>query len=211
MTLGFKVEPWEKIGYTRWKSVGAFEATVFDPLTWKETHPYEPIRKAQPADDYWAAKILGALTHEHIQALVTAARYPEASAAEYMVRTLQTRRHKVLDAFFSRVSPIEFLSLDETTLGLEDVARVLLDDDDTTRYRVDIRDAKGRSLLQTLVLTSTTPEFSVSVPSEIRSSDVDYVRVDVLVEREGRTAPRAAQFHLRRSPAGSFHLIGIVH
>ena len=99
VTLGFKVHPWENIHYTHWKSVGAFESKTFEPEDWKEVYPYEPIRNSQAADNYWAAKIVGALTRDHLKTLVEAARYPDEAAAEYMTATCMKRRHDVLRYF----------------------------------------------------------------------------------------------------------------
>ena len=56
--------------------MGAFEAELFDPATWKTASPYEPVLNSQPDDDR-AAKVVGAVTREHIEALVEAAQYPE--------------------------------------------------------------------------------------------------------------------------------------
>jgi hypothetical protein len=47
------------------------------PASWKEVYPYEPMRRSQPADDYWAAKVVAHLTQSQLEALVQAADYRE--------------------------------------------------------------------------------------------------------------------------------------
>jgi len=84
--LGLEVDDWERIEYTPWKSVGAFEAEHFRPERWKEVYPYEPIHRSLPEDDYWAAKIVGAITPEQIRTLVEAADYPEPGAGRLCYR-----------------------------------------------------------------------------------------------------------------------------
>ena len=84
---------------TPWSSVGAFESEAFSAGDWRETYSYLPIRSSQPPDDYWAAKIVGALTRQHIQILVDAANYLEPGAADYVVDTVMERRRKILQHY----------------------------------------------------------------------------------------------------------------
>ncbi|TFB09880.1 hypothetical protein E3V55_06895, partial [Candidatus Marinimicrobia bacterium MT.SAG.3] len=52
--------------------------------------------------------------------LIKEARYPEDGAAEYMLETLLERKRKTIKYFFSKVSPIEFVSSDSNLILLSD-------------------------------------------------------------------------------------------
>ena len=53
---------------------------MFTPLRVKRSLPYELIRVSRPEDDYWAVKILGTITPEHLKLLINEARYPEKAS-----------------------------------------------------------------------------------------------------------------------------------
>lgn len=211
-TLGLRVEGWENIQYTPWKSVGTFESRVFEPEKWKEVLPYTPIHYANPDDDYWAAKIVGALIEAHFRKLVEAAQYPEEGAADYVVKVLMERREKVLRYFFSRVSPLEFASLSSGRLVLENRGNLLLNDPgEDSRYLVGFYDSHGKKLQELPELQATHNRVEIALPASPEGAAGDYLRIDVLAGNGKRNAPRAAQFHLRRSGNGPWHLVGVVH
>ncbi len=211
LSLGLRVESWENLHYTPYRSVGAFEAEVFDPGKWKEVYPYAPIRASRPDDDYWAAKILGALTEEHIRALIEAAQYPEPGAAEYMVHTLMKRRRKVLEYFLHRVSPVEVIRQEGNWLHLEDRGRAILKDSSLTRYEVRFFDGKGRSIDHTQVISTGETTFRVYLSPALLQAANGYLRVDVWAYRRGHRLPRPAQFHFRGKEPQLLHLVGVVH
>jgi hypothetical protein len=212
VTLGLHVHPWEKIQYTRWKSVGAFESAVFDPKGWKETYPYEPIRRSRPADDYWAAKIIARLTHEQLQALVQAAGYPEEGAADYVLETLWQRRQKVLDCFLNAVSPIDAAGFRNETLELQDMRKRLLPGQDVeSHYEIRFRDSEGKEIDTQTIPSSDAATFQVAVPASLLDRAGGYVQVDVLAWVAGKAAPSPAQFHLRSHGNEGARLVGVVH
>ena len=210
VTLGLDVQPWESIQYTRWKSVGAFESQVFDPQTWKETYPYEPIRRSQPADEYWAAKILARLTREQLQAVVGAAQYPEPGAADYVVETLWQRRAKVLAWCQTLVAPIEAVELMGEELRLEDQGK-LFGPEPPTRYEIRFQDAGGREIRRTNLPATDEARFAVAVPAALLQQAHGYLRVLVWVWRGETRSPSAAQFHLRAQGDATPRLVGVVH
>ena len=99
MTLGVPVKAWEKLPDRQLDVRGSFEAKAFDPARWKEVYQFDPIQRSQPDDDYWAAKIVGALTREHLETLFAAVRHPDANYIEYLMDTLMMRREKILRHF----------------------------------------------------------------------------------------------------------------
>lgn len=212
LTLGLVVEDWEHLTFTRWPSVGALEAEVFDPGSWKTVSPYEPMRLSQPDDDYWAAKIVGAVTREHLEAVVRAARYPGPGAAEYVVETLLKRRAKILEYFLCRVSPVEAVSYREGTLELRDMYRVLLPAGDLpVSYDVRFLDDSGHEVAPRRSVAARDDAIAVAIPSETLQRGDGYLRVEVRTHWRDRIAPRPAQFHIRRRPDRTAALVGVIH
>ncbi len=212
LTLGLVVEDWENLTYTPWPSVGAFEAEVFDPANWKTVSAYEPMLFSQPDDDYWAAKVVGAVTREHLEALVRAAQYPEPEAGEYVVETLMERRRKILEYFLRQVSPVDPVSYRGGALQLRDMYRVLAPAaDPTSSYDVRFYNDRGHEVADRLELDVLGETFVVSVPTDMFDRGEGYVRIDVRSHWQEHEAPRPAQFHLRRTADGSVRIVGIVH
>jgi hypothetical protein len=211
VTAGFFVGPWELETSTAWPSVGTFEAARFEPSSWRETAAFAPIRRSRPEDDYWAAARLAAFLPAHIEALVRSAGFPEPGAAEYMVSTLLERRRKLVDWAFSRVTPLDPLGVTEADLRLRDRGREPpLPSAVPARYRVTTFDGGGHRL-ETRTLGSDAGS-EVRVPLRPLSGARDeYLRVEVTVFRNGREAPRPAEFHLRPGAAGAWRLVGVVH
>jgi len=211
-TLGLRVEDWENIEYTRWRSVGAFEAAAFKPGSWKEVTPYAPMRNSQPGDDYWAGKILAALTPEHIETLVRAADYPEEGAADYVLVTLLERRRKVLEFAMNGVSPLEPVGLSNAELRVRDVGLEILGvDSKGTSYEIEYFDDSGNAVGGRQVIQSSGAEFAVAVPAQLLAKAAGYLRVDIRVSRKGKRSPAAAQFHVRQGLDASPLLVGVVH
>jgi hypothetical protein len=210
VTLGLDVQAWEDIAPTPWKSVGSFESKVFDPATWKEVYPFEPIRRSLPADDYWAAKIVARLTREQLQALVQAAGYPEQGAGDYVVETLWNRRSKVLEYFMRQVTPLDAVGARAGTLRLEDVGRRFATLSPTS-YEVRFRDADGHELRADSVPPGSDPVLELSIPTSLAQQAHGYLRVDVRAHWGEAAAPTPAQFHLRLDGQGELRLVGVVH
>ncbi len=210
-TLGLKPHDWENVQFTPWKSVGTFEAKYFDPLQWKEAYPFAPIQRAQADDCYWAAKIIAALTREHLAALIEAADYPEPGAAEYVLETLMQRRQKVIDAYFGTVSPIEYISLDNSALRLEDFGKKYQSKIPKTSYEINFYNDGKNMIAPTLRLEETAEAFSVPLTTEMLRKARGYLRVTVRVWRGNQPAPRAAEFHIRQRKNNRPRLAGVVH
>lgn len=208
VTLGFVVEDWENIQYTRWKSIGAFESAAFQPEDWEETYQYEPIRRSQPDDDYWAAKIVGALTRDHIKALVLAVDYPDPEAAQYLIDTLMERRRKILEYYTNQVTSVEALELADGQLHLQDVGKILTEmTGKISRYEIGFYNDAGKGIASKTTVETDKAQFSIPIPDSLLNNADGYLRVDV--QDEGK--PRAAQFHIRARKGKLPRLFGVVH
>src|SRR5262249_17699399 len=166
MSLGLNVKPWENVVPTPWPSVGSFEAVAFDPATWKEVYPYEPMRRSRPADDYWAAKIVAHLTHDQLKALVDAAGYPEQGAADYVLKTVWERRSKVLEYFMRQVTPVDAVGIEGQTLRLEDMGRRLASLSPSA-YDVQFQDLDGHVLRSDSLVPGTDSTLKLEIPTSL--------------------------------------------
>ena len=212
VTFGLVVDDWENIKYTKWKSVGAFESEAYDPAKWKETWPYEPIRISRREDDYWAAKILGALSCEQLEFLIKEARYPEDAAADYMLKTLLERQKKTLQYFLYNVSPLESRGYLNEAVQLEDMGKKFLgNDNSSTEYRIKFYDSNDNQIGYSINFKSDESLISIPLKREILDKSNGYVRVDVQNLLKGRKNPPPAQFHFITKADSDPKLIGVVH
>jgi hypothetical protein len=211
-TLGLKSQEWENLRPTPWKSVNGFEAEYFDPANWKEAYPFEPVRRARPDDNYWAAKIVASFTREHIAALVEEANYPEPGAGEYIIQTLIERRQKIIDYYFSQVSPLEPGEFSGGKLTLEDYGkRYMRNLDGETRYEIHFYNDSKKQIAPGKWLTGSGSTLEILITPELLRSAKHYLRLEVRVWRGETAAPRSAYFHIRSSRGGTMKLVGIVH
>ncbi len=212
ISAGLIVEDWEKLKNSPWKSVGSFESTYFNPNDWKETHPYGPIGRSQPADEYWAAKIVGALTPEHIEVLVNAADYPEPEAEKFVIKSLVKRREKILQFCLNKVSPIEFLKLENEQLFLKDLGKLLLNRYFTDRsYEIHFYNDHIEEIRDKMIIKTDSAFFHIPVTNFLMEKANDYLRIDVLVSEGKNKGVSPAQFHLKRRKDLTIRLVGIVH
>jgi hypothetical protein len=121
LALGLWKRPWEDVKPTRWTAVGAFTSRPFDPERWREAYPYWPIREADRADCYWAAKLVMRFDESVLQAIVAEAKYSESGAAAYVVKTLLERRAAIGRAYLESMSPLDELDAGPSGLCMTDL------------------------------------------------------------------------------------------
>ncbi len=207
VTLGMPVEKWERLPAGPHRT-GTFDSVNFDPGKWKETTQFHPMRVSLPDDDYWAAKIIAAVTPAHLKALLDAAQHPEAAYSQTVMDVLLKRREKILRYAFGRVSPLELVSLESGTLHLKDLEKEILDAKGSA-YRIRFLNSKGKEIAPALTLENSGGKIEIPVAEKLRAAK-GYLIVESLVVRSGRPAPRPAQFHIRSS-AGESRVSGILH
>ena len=213
-TLGLRSHLWEHIRPTPWKSVAAFEAQYFDPLSWKETYPFEPIQRARDDDNYWAAKIIAAIEREHLERLVSAANYPEPGAGEYIIETLLQRRQKIINSYFELVSPLEYVALENHRLELKDYGKIYLTPlPRQTRYEVRFYDDGNREIAEPRWIegNASEAELAIELSAQLLRQADDYLRLEIRVWRGDVPAPRPAAFHIRADKGNAPRVVGIVH
>ncbi len=111
-TLGFYRVGWEDRDWEVIEpSIGWLEAEEFDPGRWKPNWPNAAFSRVTARDGYWGAKIVGSFTDEQIRAAVRAGRLPTTSAADTLARILMTRRDRIVDHWYRKVTPLERLEV----------------------------------------------------------------------------------------------------
>jgi hypothetical protein len=125
--------------------VGHFEASLFDPKTWKPNYPNLAFEEMDESDAYWGAKIVTAFTDEHIRALASAGQYSRPEVTRYVEDTFRKRRDAIGAYWFSVVSPLEDFELDasrsEWTLKFRDLGVERGYAAENRGYRLVIREA----------------------------------------------------------------------
>ena len=121
-TLGFSSLDWEKAHYPDLKTAGRIESTVFDTEQWTPNYPNPAFLHRQPADEYWAAKIVMSFTDEDIRTLVETGQYSDSRTVDYLTRTLAERRDKIGRTYLSKVLPLENFEVSNGRLIFEDLA-----------------------------------------------------------------------------------------
>ncbi|KAA3612209.1 MAG: hypothetical protein DWQ05_19615 [Calditrichaeota bacterium] len=212
VTAGMWVKNWENLEYTKWRSIGPFESGIYSPAGWKEVYPYHPIRNCRPEDAYWAAKILSALTDEHIRALVDAAQYPEEDAAEYMIKTLIERRDKTLRYFLSLVSPLELVKIEKKQLVFEDQgSKIFGETGSPPNYGISFFDKKGRQIKQIAETRVQEEKLFISLTDHVLNQARGYFRITILSNHSRSSSCNPAEFHFRIDKNAAVNLVGVVH
>jgi hypothetical protein len=129
-TLGFYQQGWEGREYeVIHPSIGWMQVEDFEPGSWKANWPNGAFRNMTVRDAYWGAKLVGSFTDEQIRAAVDAGRLPSEFAADTLARILMHRRDRIIEHWYSRVSPVERVEVERATSGGGPRAFVLAFDD----------------------------------------------------------------------------------
>jgi len=123
VTLGFIEEPWRRARQdTGIPSVGRFESDAFHPARFVPEVPDPDYQRMTEGDAYWGAKIVASFSNAQITAAVQAARYEDPRATRFLIESLIQRRDKIARYWFGRVAPLDFFTVDESTLRFHDLA-----------------------------------------------------------------------------------------
>lgn len=122
VSLGLWVRPWETLEETPWPAIGRFSAENFDPEGWHEMFPYWPFAEADPADKYWAAKLVMRFDRALLRRIVEEGRLSQPEAAEYLTDTLYERRRRIGETYFADVSPLDYFRMDSNQVCAIDLS-----------------------------------------------------------------------------------------
>jgi hypothetical protein len=115
LRLGFFIQPWQRVRYEELPAIGRFEGDVFDPRAWRPRVPTAAFLRAQPDDEFWAARRVAAFSDEMIRAAVREGRYSDPRAEALLGDVLIKRRQKIATAYLPAINPLVDFSL--TTEG----------------------------------------------------------------------------------------------
>jgi hypothetical protein len=147
-SFGLIARPWEDREPPRYRGVGHYDVTHYDPGRWKPLTPmYTPVLVADRIDKLWAAKILMKLERAHIRAAVDAARLTDPRAAAWLTEALIARQRKTARYWFERVSPLDEIRAREGGLCLKDLAIAYsFASERATHYTFTFYDRNGKQL-----------------------------------------------------------------
>ncbi|HYO95825.1 MAG TPA: hypothetical protein VER33_14990 [Polyangiaceae bacterium] len=120
-SFGLWKRPWEDRQPTRWASIGAFSATPFDPLRWREAYPFAPFFEMDAADAYWAAKLVLRFDRPLLTAIVAQGKMSDPAASAYLIDTLLARREAIGRAYLEQVTPLDELVVERSRLCAVDL------------------------------------------------------------------------------------------
>jgi hypothetical protein len=124
ITLGLRYPDYNHAERSAVRSVGRFEAKVFEPAEWRPEIPNPAFDQRTRADEFWAASILARIQPEHIRAAIAAGHYREEGAVTYVIETLLERRRKLLEHAFAGFLELDRPRVEANILHLDNL-RVL--------------------------------------------------------------------------------------
>lgn len=114
-TLGFYRVGWEGVeSEAIHPTIGWLPGSDFRPEEWKANWPNAAFNNLTTRDGYWGAKLVGAFDEARIRAAVAAGGLPDAAAADTLVEILIARRDRIVEHWYSTVSPVEDVVVTET-------------------------------------------------------------------------------------------------
>ncbi len=208
VSLGLFVRPYEDLPPPPHPELGLLLAEPFDPAGWVPNYANDFLHACDPADAFWAGRVLSRVTDAMIEAAVAAGRYEDPRAAELLAEILAKRRDRTVTWALGRVSPAVDLAPVEPA---------------GTALRVAARDALagwlGRSTLTWTVTAAVADGPALAV---VRGGARPAVAVDDLPDADGttvvltwtardsdgRSLPPTEAHYLRRD--GRWELLGIL-
>jgi hypothetical protein len=121
ISFGLRYPSYRAVKRSELRSVGLFEATVFNPSEWKPEYPNPAFDQRTQGDLMWAASILARIQPDHIRAAVTAGNYHETGAADRITEVLLARRAKLLRFAFAGLLELDRPRVTGTRLRLDDL------------------------------------------------------------------------------------------
>jgi hypothetical protein len=215
-TLGLIVRPWDRAERSKAGDVFAyFSEKDFAPEMWRGGYPNPTFNRMTERDAAWATRIIARFTHEAIDAAVRVADFSRRDQHEFLLHALEERRRRILERYFSKLSPIGDLRLERgaTICGVDLASLTATYPKDQFRYSAAwYRGADLDPAGALEVKTSTASEVCVTLPhfaedGGARDDDPSrYAVVDVL-NGSAKGPLRAHLYDLGRTRG--YRLVGI--
>jgi hypothetical protein len=167
-------------------------------------HPWEPADRLLVSDRYWMARQVRRIPRALIERAAMHAKL-EPPIAAHVVRALESRRHKLMDHWLAKVTPLEVVSLHDGVLILADSAIAHGSAiDEATLYHVSFLDDSGDEVARPAVALPQAGKLILFLPRALLRQP--YFIVRIVAERYSRGA-RAFEAHI--ATAGSARVIGV--
>jgi hypothetical protein len=226
-SLGLWERPWQKVRYPAYPAIGNFEADFFRADQWKADYPNPAFQRMRLNDAFWAASIICEFSDEMVREIVKTGQIEDPDAEQYLVRTLLTRRDKILAYYFSKVNPVDRFEVSRGALrfvnlgarsGLGNVegyeytwysyddqsgeSVALGDPNRTAVEQIRIPAGSGARYLkvQILSLSEEQPEWAKPVFVFLRRNGTDYRVIAIEREEENRQLKDIEQRFLVHQP-----------
>ena len=123
VTLGIPQRPWDRAHLTPGHEMfGYFNVRDFAPEQWKPEYPNAAFSRMTEHDGAWMARILAHFTPAHIETLARMADLTDPAQTRYLAEVLQGRLHRILVRYLTRLSPLDDVHVEGTSLCAVDLA-----------------------------------------------------------------------------------------
>lgn len=215
-TLGFYRAGWEGTDdRPLHPALGWISSSTFEPGAWKPFIPNEAFRRVTERDRYWGAKIVAAFTEQHVRAVIDEARYPPR-AAERLHDILMERRRRLLRHWFSGVSPVEDVTVEQRDDAIEIGFRDLglehhLWSAAATAYAWRAGSASGTAPARNSGEQSVILPVDDELAARLASATLEQPLVVELEVMRGGAESRSAHVRLARAASGRVSVSGVIH
>jgi len=172
VTFGAIERPWERAQRTPGATnFGYFSERDFDPEQWRGEYPNPAFGRMTERDGAWATRIIARFAAEDIRAAVGVGNFTNPAHTEFLVRVLLARQHRLLERYFSKLSPLADLQVNDRRVCATDLARS----------------------------TATFPTSAFAYRAELRRGSADSVDLQVLTGAMGQICVELGQSRVARS------------
>lgn len=201
MSFGLYAPRWQRSDYPRLRGVGLFGAESFDPIEWRPEVPNPAFLMRDAQDAFWAAKQVAAFTDEEIKAIVETGELTDPRAAAWYTECLIKRRDKIVQAWFSKVLPLDRFRVADGKLVFDD--RSAKNETGTSRsYKVQWSAYDNDHD----VLTPWSDAIGSTIPAA--AGPTEYLAATIRCADAAQSCPDPVTVYLRRAGEG-FDVVGI--
>jgi hypothetical protein len=201
-TLGLVLRPWDVAERSREGDIfGYWTSNNFEPDDWRGGYPNPAFNRMTERDAAWATRIIARFSDEAILAAVRVGDFTSPAHQAYVVHHILVRRKKILERYFSKLSPIADLEVRAgSTLCGTDLSRSTHTFEDASfRYDAAVYAGTDLSAMTTPpVKTSTAGEVCIALPhfaNDAAVRDDDPARYAIVDLTNGK-APGPLRAHL---------------
>jgi hypothetical protein len=144
-TFGAVERPWDHAQRTPGATnFGYFSERDFEPELWRGEYPNPAFGRMTERDGAWATRIIARFTPDDIRAAVGAGNFTNPEHTEFLVRVLVARQRRLQARYFSKLSPLADVQINDRRFCAKDLARSTVTfPSDAFRYRAQLRRGRG--------------------------------------------------------------------